>query len=192
VVLSTAYFPPIEFFALLAKNSVVYLEAHEHYCKQSWRNRCRILCADGPMDLNFPVVHDGDIFHTEIKNIRVDYGTDWLRRTEYAIETAYFSSPFFVYYRDQLFSILDSRPETLWDLDFRLIEFFCEKIGIAPELRETESFVGTDVVMSPKKPSSYVGRPYWQVFKNRFGFVPNLSVMDLLFNEGPESLTYLL
>lgn len=191
MILSTAYFPPTEFFAILAKNSVVFLEACEHYCKQSWRNRCRILSANGTLDLRVPVVHGEDLFHTEISRVRVDYSTPWTAQTEYAIESAYFSSPFFIYYRDELFAILDSRPETLWELNLHLIEFFCRKIGIRPELRETVTYQGPTVEIHPKKASAYEGVPYWQVFKEKFGFVPNLSIMDLLFNEGPESICYL-
>lgn len=200
--LSTAYFPPIEFFALLAENSVVYIEACEHYCKQSWRNRCRILTANGPMYLNFPVRHSGDIFHTPVREVLVDYSVPWIRRTEYAIESAYFNSPFFEYYSDEMFSILDSKPETLWELNMKIIEFFCRKIGISPELRETRSFepgLSEDYrnVIHPKKSNNILadrglGREYWQVFKERFGFVGGLSVMDLLFNEGPESICWLI
>lgn len=202
MLLSTAYFPPIEFFALLAENSVVYLEACENYCKQSWRNRCRILTASGPMDLNFPVQHDGDIFHTHIDQIKVDWSTDWLRRTKYAIETAYCSSPFFEYYRDELFAILDSRPETLWELNLKLIDFFCRKIGIAPTIipttgyqREAEDDYRS--IIHPKRANTVLadrglGRPYWQVFANRpEDFVPGMSIMDLLFCEGPESICWL-
>ena len=124
--LTTAYFPPIEYFAQLAKCSV-FIDGTEHYQKQSWRNRCRILGANGPEDLRFPVVHDGKRAITEVL---VDYRTDWVRRSEYAIETAYYSSPFFEYYRDELFAILDSHPQTLWELNSRITEFFCRKIGI--------------------------------------------------------------
>ena len=191
MVLSTAYFPPVEFFALLAQDSIVHLEACEHYVKQSWRNRCRILTAEGPMDLRVPVVHGEDLYHTPITDVLVDYSTPWLQRTKYAIDTAYYSSPFFEYYRDELFGILDSRPATLWDLNLRLIDFFCRKIGLATVVDRTSEYVGADVELHPKKPSGYVGRPYWQVFGDRFGFVPGLSVMDLLFNEGPESVCYL-
>lgn len=264
MLLSIAYFPPIEYFALLAKysvnsaqsvrDSIVWLEACENYQKQSWRNRCRILSANGPLDLNVPVVHENGTFSLPIKRIRVDYSTPWVLRTERAIESAYCSSPFFIYYRDPLFAILDSHPETLWELDRRLIDFFCAKIGIAPDIRETESFVagigtaglspatseqcrsipsadtgscseegsGRPVEMTavrrndcltaaelnchsedyraaihPKRPNTIMRdlgleNPYWQVFRDKFGFVPGLSIMDLLFNEGPESICWLL
>ena len=211
MLLTTAYFPPIEYFALLAKYSSVYVEACENYQKQSYRNRCRILTANGPEALNVPVVHEGGTFALPIKEIRVEYSTPWVQRTERAIESAYYSSPFFIYYRDALFAILDSRPETLWELNLRIIDFFCGKIGIAPEIRETAAFIpdlgasagdgilaGGDYrsVIHPKRPNTIMRdlgleRPYWQVFRDKFGFVPGLSIMDLLFNEGPESICWL-
>lgn len=196
MLLSTAYFPPTEYFAILARYSVVYVEAWENYCKQSYRNRCRILTANGVEDLRFPIIHDGSRLITDI---RVDYGTPWLRQTEYAIDSAYYSSPFFEYYRDELFSILDSKPEKLWDLNMGLTDFFCRKIGIRPEIRLTTAYGetgGREVkdmrnLIHPKKAPVMDMPPYWQVFRERFGFVPDLSVMDLLFNEGPESICYL-
>ena len=193
MVLSTAWFPPSEFFALLAKNSTVYLEACESYRKQTWRNRCRILTANGPMDLRVPVIHDGARLITDI---RVDWSTDWLRQAEYAIDSAYYSSPFFIYYRDELFGLLDCRPETLWEMNLSVIGFFCRKIGIAPQILPTSDFVLSPEgdcrdLLSPKHPGPETVRPYWQVFRDKFGFIPGLSIMDLLFNEGPESLSYL-
>ena len=238
MLLTTAYFPPIEYFALLAKYSSVYVEACENYQKQSYRNRCRILTANGPEALNVPVVHEGGTFALPIKEIRVDYSTPWVLRTERTIESAYYSSPFFIYYRDALFAILDSHPETLWELNGRIVDFFCRKIGIAPEIHETPEYLrpseipsspqagltappskagplplhpwadrasgedgisdGGDFreVIHPKKPNTIMRdlgleRPYWQVFRDKFGFVPGLSIMDLLFNEGPESICWL-
>ena len=193
MVLSTAWFPPVDWFALLAANESVYLEACESYRKQTWRNRCRILTANGPMDLRVPVVHDGARLITDI---RVDWSTGWLRQAEYAIDSAYYSSPFFVYYRDELFGLLDRRPETLWEMNLSIIDFFCRKIGIAPQIVPTTDFLKSldndfRDVFSPKHPSESAVRPYWQVFKDKFGFVSGLSIMDLLFNEGPESLAYL-
>ena len=195
MLISTAYFPPIEYFAFFAKYSVVYVEACENYIKQTYRNRCRILSANGAQDLRLPVLHDG---HRNIREIRIDYSKDWLRQSEYAIESAYSSSAFFEYYKDELFSILDSRLETLWDLNMALMEFFCRKIGLVTEFQPTWEFripqgepQDWRYSLSPKRASSYTGRPYYQVFREKFGFVPNLSIMDLLFNEGPESICYL-
>ncbi len=193
MILSTAWFPPVDWFALLAANETVYLEACESYRKQTWRNRCRILTANGPMDLRVPVVHDGERL---VRRVRIDWSTDWLRQCEYAIDTAYYSSPFFEYYRDELFALLDLKRETLWEMNMDIIDFFCRKIGIAPRIVPTVDFEATveddwRERLSPKKPSESLVRPYWQVFASKFGFVPGLSVMDLLFNEGPESLACL-
>lgn len=200
MLLTTAYFPPIEYFALLAKYSVVYMEACENYQKQSWRNRCRILTANGPESLNVPVVHENGTFSLPIKEIRVEYTTPWVMRTERAIESAYSSSPFFIYYKDALFSILDSHPATLWELNRRIIDFFCSKIGISPDFRETTDYSPAEEdyreLIHPKRENTVMRdlgmeRPYWQVFRDKYGFVPGLSIMDLLFNEGPESICWL-
>lgn len=192
MLLQTAYFPPVEYFAVLAKYSS-FIDDSERYQKQSYRNRCSILTSNGVEDLRFPIVHDGKKAITEVL---VDYTTDWVRRTEYALETAYCSSPFFEYYRDELFAILDSHPATLWELNSRITDFFCRKIGIPTPVAASavpSSEVGERCqTIHPKVASEYQAKPYWQVFKEKYGFVAGLSVMDLLFNEGPESICYLL
>ena len=222
MLLGIAYFPPVSYFALIAKGmvlspentipSVVYIEACENYQKQSWRNRCRIYAAGGPDDLNFPIVHEGS-HELPITRIKVDYSTPWVLKTKRAIISAYKSSAYFDYYKDDLFSILDSHPETLFELDLRIIKFFLSKTGISADLRFTEEYYppitaaggtpdcggyGEDFreVLHPKRSNTVLRdlgleKPYFQVFARKHGFVSDLSIMDLLFNEGPDSILYL-
>lgn len=211
MLLGIAWFPPVSYFALIAKGmvlspentipSVVYIEACENYQKQSWRNRCRILTAGGPAYLNFPIVHEGS-HELPITRIKVDYSTPWVLKTKRAIASAYESSAYFDYYKDELFSILDSRPETLFELDLRIIRFFLRKTGIAADIRLTETFQplsGVEdyrEVLHPKRPNTVLKdlgleKPYFQVFARKYGFTSDLSIMDLLFNEGPDSICFL-
>ena len=195
--LTIAWFPPTEYFALLAQYSSVYVEACENYQKQSWRNRCCIYAADGVQTLNFPVRHRDGRFNLPIREIEVDYSTPWVEKAERCIDTAYRSSAYFDYYRDELFAILDAHPQTLWELDMRVIRFFLAKIGLRTELVPTTSFAPEHVDIHPKRPNGLLhelgaDRPYYQVFADRHGFIPGLSIMDLLFNEGPASIEYLL
>lgn len=212
MLLTTAYFPPVSWFAAVASEltlspdrvipSVVHLEACENYQKQSYRNRCRIYSASGVENLNVPIVHEGGTFKLPITSIKVDYSVPWVLKTERAISAAYDSSPFFEYYRDDVFAILDGHPETLWDLNLQLIMFFLRKTGIAADIRPTETFSLVPGMpdhrwdIHPKKENSILReldleKPYFQVFSRKYGFKPDLSIMDLLFNEGPDSIVYL-
>ena len=211
MLLSTAYFPPVAWFALLARDmtlspdrvspSVVYLEACETYQKQSYRNRSYILAGDGVQILQVPVVHGGPML---VSGLLVDWSTPWLIRTQRALDAAYYTSAYYEYYRDELFAVMDRRPERLWDWNLSLVNFLLEKTGIACELKPTEEFVPPvpappddyRYTLHPKKPCTVLqdlglDRPYYQVFADRFGFTPGLSVLDLLFNEGPDSLGWL-
>ena len=211
MVLSLAYFPPLSWFAAAARDftlsadrvipSVVTIEACENYQKQGYRNRCLISTANGVEALSVPVVHEGGTFKLPIRSIRVDYSVPWVQRSQRAISSAYDSSAFFEYYRDELFAILDSRPETLWELDMAIIDFFVRKTGIAVQLRPSEVYERhpeEDLrdVIHPKRPNGILAqlgleKPYFQVFSGKYGFRSDLSVMDLLFNEGPDSIMYL-
>ena len=210
MLLSTAYFPPVEYFALLAKDftlspdgvipSVAYLEACEHYQKQSYRTRCRIAAAGGVEALSVPIVHGPDRLITAI---RVDYSVPWVLQTCRAIDSAYYSAPYFEHYRDGLFDILDRHIDRLFDLNLALIRYFLDKIGIACRILPTERFAEPGTVaedyreiIHPKRDNTILRdlsleRPYYQVFSHKYGFVGGLSVMDLLFNEGPDSILYL-
>ena len=178
--------------------SHVLMEACENYQKQSCRNRCYILAGDGPQMLQIPILHSGAI---PIREVRIDYSTPWVVRTERALATAYDTSAFFEYYRDELFSLLESREPLLWDFNMRLTEWCAAKTGIRTVLSPTTSFTvpGTTAddyrySIHPKLPMPDIPvKPWYQVFRDRLhGFTPHLSILDLLFNEGPASLSYLL
>lgn len=198
MLLTTAFLPPVEYFAAIAAEySSFYLEACENYQKQSYRNRCYFYGANGREMIQVPVVHENGSFNLPITRIRVSYTTPWVIRAERAISSAYSSSAFFEYYRDDLFDILDSHPEKLWDLNLKLIEFFLEKCGIAATVHITGTYgSAVPVDIHPKRPNTVLRdlgleKPYFQVFSQKHGFIPNLSIMDLLFNEGPDAISYL-
>ena len=235
MLLSSAYFPPLSWLALAARDftlspdrvlpSVVQLEACENYQKQSYRNRCYILAGDGVQMLQVPVQHsEGEVplsstslrdpvranvpergaSPLNIQNMLVDYSTPWVVRTERALDTAYETAAYYEYYRDDVFSVLDARPETLWELNLSTIRLLLEKTGIACTLSPTTTFAapGSEPddyrnVIHPKQPdpileSLGLERPYYQVFQDRLGgFTPRLSALDLLFNEGPDSILWL-
>ena len=211
MLLSTAYFPPVAWLALAAREmtlspdrvlpSTVQLEACENYQKQSYRNRCYILAGDGVQMLQVPVVHGADM---AITRVRVDYSTPWVVRTQRALDTAYETSAYYYYYRDELFSLLEAKPQTLWELNLSTIRFLLKKTGIACELSPTAGFIGPDMEaddfrfsIHPKRSDTVLAnlgldRPYYQVFRDRMGgFTPKLSCLDLLFNEGPDSIMWL-
>ena len=188
--LTISYFPPVEYFAVLARYSSVYMEACENYQKQSYRNRCHIYSPNGVQALSFPIKHTASGISIPIKEVEVDYSTPWVAKTLRSIDTAYRSSAYYDYYRDELYALMNSRPRTLWELDMQIIRFFMRKMGLNTTILETLSYTGEALDIHPKRPGGELlkelaVRPYYQVFEDKFGFRPSLSVMDLLFNEGP-------
>ena len=235
--LSSAYLPPVEYFAAIAKYKNVCIEACENYQKQSYRNRCTILTASGKMNLNIPVSRGGDNFthKVPIAEIEIDYSEDWVHRHIRALEAAYMNSPFFVYYKDDLFKILCSGERSLLKFNTLLTKQLLLFCGVRAEVNFTTDYLipaasksnnlslkqnkaDERVVVSEGKEPVEAGvsgfldlrerihpkskqcsllkewaleKPYWQVFAKQ-GFVSNLSVVDLLFNEGPDSISFLL
>ena len=182
--------------------SVVYIEACENFQKQSYRNRCRFYGAEGVQMLSFPILHEGGTHKIPITEIKVDYKTPWVQQHERAIVSAYGMSAYFDYYKDELFAILEAGHERLFDLNLALIRFFIDKTGIKVDLRLTQDYEREPQmedlreVIHPKRPNTILSdlgleKPYFQVFAPKYGFQSDLSIMDLLFNEGPDSIIYL-
>lgn len=210
---STAYFPPLEYFAAIIKCDKVFLEAYEIFQKQSYRTRCHIYSADGLFVLNIPVCRDSAAgekpsHKIPITKIAIDYSEPWVQQHKRALIAAYGNSPFFEYYCDEIFEVLDSFPVSLFELNLSLLKLIIGFIGnIKCDLFMTTSYVKNadieanvidfrDSIHPKSKEKSIIYRqimekPYFQVFSQKQGFIPNLSIVDLLFNEGPNSISFL-
>ncbi|OJV39362.1 MAG: hypothetical protein BGO29_07725 [Bacteroidales bacterium 36-12] len=197
--ISIAYLGPIKYYAILANSSPVLLEQHESYVKQSYRNRCTIATANGKMDLSIPI-EKYEKGKTTIKDVRIAYHGRWNEQHWKAITSAYNSSPFFEYYEDELREFFDKKWTFLWDFNHAIQQKMIELIDIQPIIQLTNEFSKeypetiNDVRMRIHPKNEMINKniiPYYQVFQNKFGFIPNLSILDLLMNMGNESILML-
>lgn len=193
------YLPPVSAFCCMAGASAVWIEACEHYQKGSYRNRCEIAGPNGLLRLSVPLLkgkHEG----MPIQEVQAAYHENWPRQHWQSIKTAYGSSPFFIHYADDIREVLLSRHEHLWDINLALLRVVFRLLG----WHKTLPIVLTDVysIEAPAnaidcrgliKPgqSAITLKPYVQVFADKHGFLPNLSILDLLFCLGPSASDYL-
>lgn len=202
LLLSSAYAPPIQYFAKLYahQGQIVLIEAHEHYVKQSYRNRCHIVDSTGIVALTTPVVHrSGE--RLSIRDVRISAHNDWRRQHLSALATAYGASPYFEYYWDDVRSVIERSHTHLWELNWELILLLARLINMELELRETDNFAPVEerpldyrYRIRPRQPledATFMCPRYYQPFAARTGFIGGLSMLDLLFNMGPESLIVL-
>jgi hypothetical protein len=195
VYLSTAYLGPVQQYCKLYRFSDVYMETAENYIKQSYRNRCTIAGANGPLSLSIPIVKP-DTLKCLTKDIRISDHGNWRHLHWNALISAYNLSPFFEYYEDDFAPFYLKKYEFLFDFNEELRQLICGLLDIHPAIRHTvcyESHVPNDFreTIRPKHPGadpSFKPQPYYQVFLKKHGFLPNLSIVDLLFNMGPESV----
>ena len=191
VLLCSAYLPPVSFFTAINSGGDVLIEQYDNYCKQTYRNRCRIATASGIQTLTIPIVK-ADTPKQLMKDVRISDHGEWRRQHWNALESAYMNSPFFMYYQDDFRPFYEKKYEFLIDFNTELTLRIMELAGIKKQLRLTESYQKNPNVLDlrdmiepdinePENPL-----PYWQVFKQKYGFQPNLSAVDLLFNMGPE------
>lgn len=203
VYLSTAYLGNVQYFTKLLTADRVYVEQHESYLKQSYRNRCVIMVANGLLPLVIPVEKESGT-KMPIRDVRIDYSQPWQRAHWKSMRAAYSSSPFYAYYADDLLPFYERKERFLFDFNLQLTELLLHLLGIRRELLLTERYepagtlAGQDyrLSISPKErlaqpDDTFNPQPYYQVFAERWGFSPNLSVLDLLFNEGTNAATIL-
>ena len=204
VYLSSAYLAPVEYYTKLLAFDKVYVEQHDHYIKQTYRNRCTIATPQGELALSVPIVKPPEP-KCPMRDIRISEHGHWRHLHWNAIESAYGNTPFFEYYKDDLYPFYERKYEFLVDFNEALCRTVCDLIGFHPHMERTPAYkvgMGSGEAdfrdsIHPKKDfrvadPEFVARPYYQVFAPALGFLPNLSIIDLLFNMGPESLLVLL
>lgn len=187
------YHGPVNLYARLIREEEIIFEQYDHYTKQTYRNRCRIVGPNGVLTLSVPVKRKKGA-PTCMKDIRLDYDTPWPRVHWRTLEASYASSPYFEFIRDELAPFYEARFDFLLDLNIRLTEWTLGWLGLFPDLKLSSGF--TDItdndpreIIHPKKREhihdpAFTPVPYTQVFSDRLGFQANMSILDLLFNEG--------
>ena len=201
--LSTAYLAPVSYYAKLMAYDNILIEQYDHYVKQTYRNRCTIGSPNGEIALTIPTVKPENS-KCPMTDIRISDHGNWRHLHWNAITSAYNSSPFFEYYEDDFRPFYENKYEFLIDFNEELRQLVCRLIDIEPLVQYTQhyqtEFLNHEFdfreVIHPKKDfklvdPSFQAIPYYQVFKEKNGFLPNLSIIDLLFNMGPESLLVL-
>lgn len=194
----TAYFGNLHYYASLLKDTGHVLETHENWQKQTYRNRMVILGANGPLNLIVPIQHSKKARQL-ISAIRISNDEDWQTLHWRSLEAAYRSSPYFEYYEDQLEPMFKAEAAALLEFNLNCHRLVCELLKIDDPLAEHTSSYMADPeglndlrhAFSPKSKPTVDFPPYIQVFADRHPFTPNLSILDLLFNEGPNSAAYL-
>lgn len=199
LLLSTAYAAPVQYYAYLYHAERLWEERHEHYVKQTYRNRCYIATPAGPQPLTLPVERSG-ASHGSIADLRLSDHGNWQHLHWAALVSAYEGSPFFEYYADDFRPLYERKYKFLVDFNAALRDTVLEALDLRRDIRPTSHYIA-DVAaelpgaidlrqaISPKQPQPdprFTARPYYQVFAPRTGFLPNLSILDLLFNMGPE------
>jgi hypothetical protein len=198
---STAYFPPLIYFKQMLRFESIFFEVYENYSKQSYRNRCEILSPNGIQILSIPVLKiSGE--KQLIKDVKIDYKTNWQALHLKSIKTAYLSSPFFEYYIDSLLPYFKKKTQFLIDYNYQITNTLLTELQIKKKLKLTERFslhsehtdfrnsIHPKIRFSEEELNKF--KPYTQVFFDKFNFIPNLSILDLLFNEGPDSECFLI
>ena len=197
ILVSSAYLPPVEYFSVISGADQILIEREENYQKQTYRNRCYILSAHGPQILSVPV-YLGSLHKTAVKDIRIDYSKRWQQVHQRAITASYNASPYFKFYFEYFEKIISGNHDFLLDLNMELTETILQMLKVKKEISYTTNFEPVGDIkndfrykIKPKKESPVSLPEYLQVFIGKEGFVPNLSIIDLLFNMGPEAGEYL-
>ena len=192
------YLPPIEYFSELLDNKVnIVIEKAEHFQKQTYRNRASIHSPNGKLDLVIPVLK-GSKNHTKVKDVKISYDFNWQRLHLMSLQTSYRSSAYFEFYEDDFAIFYEKKWDYLFDYNEELLCLLIKLLKLNVQYKYTNKFENEYLELNdfrnsihPKRNGRNNVNTYFQVFEERNGFLPNLSIVDLLFNQGPQSTKYL-
>lgn len=195
ILLPIFYLPPVSWFSvLLHQNSEVVFEQYENFPKQTYRNRANIYGANGKLSLIIPIHHNGK---RAMKDIEISYSENWQHLHWKSIKNAYQSSPYFEFYEDHLKQIFDSEEKSLIKFNLRALEIMLKLLktekaySLNDEYARNPAEINYREKFSAKQPSEFEMEEYYQTFSDKLGFLADLSILDLICNKGPESLTYI-
>ena len=193
-VICPAYLPNVAYFAYLTKQETSYFATDTHYKKQTFRNRSEIYGANGKLNLIIPIIHKKQTFQLE-QDVEISYEINWQKEHWKSICSAYRSSPFFEYYEADLDPFFDKKTKSLFDFNLSLIEKIMMLLELPYSFQKIsfnkEKDQRIDELLLAKKRPVIQQEKYIQVFVSKLGFIPNLSIMDALFNLGPNCAFYI-
>lgn len=199
VLLHPCYFGPISQYVAIAKAQEVVFENEDNFQKQTYRNRMYIYGANGKLQLNIPVKHTGNKSqHQKYREVRIENDFKWQNQHWKSLQTVYRTSPFFEFYEDEFAPLYKKQFDYLLDFNYHCQEVALDCLQLHPEISKTEEFIlkpegltnGRSLVEAKAK-RKFSFEPYHQVFQSKFGYINDLSIIDLIFNEGPNAINYL-
>lgn len=192
------YFASIIQYSAQVNSDSITFEIEDNYQKQTYRNRCYIYGANGKQLLNVPIIHLKKEGRNKTKDVQIDYGVPWQKLHIRTLDSAYSSSPYYEFYKDDVIPIIQKKYRYLLDLNFDTIVTLNKCLQFECSIKKTDEYqskfdAGKDFryLIDAKNKKEYSFQKYTQVFDDRHGFISNLSCLDLLFNEGPNALEYL-
>ena len=199
ILLHPMYFGCIAQYVAKAKAGTVFFENEDNYQKQTYRNRTYIYGANGKLSLSIPIKHTGNKEGRQLyKDVKIENDFPWQPQHWKSMEAAYRTSPFFEFYEDELVHLFESKQEFLLDFNYQCMEAIenCLQMDVSfvktmEFIREPNDMKDLRFLVEAKKEKAYNLETYHQVFADKYGFISNLSILDLLFNEGTNALSYL-
>ncbi|GAA3615658.1 WbqC family protein [Flavivirga amylovorans] len=197
IIIHPTYFPSIAHFVAMIKAKTIVYETDDNFLKQTYRNRTHIYGANGKLTLNIPVIHSQKN-RQKYRDVKIFNEEKWQSLHWKSLLSAYRTSPFFEYYEDELQPLFNTKMDYILDYNFKCLQVICDCLQLELNTSKSETFQKivddkTDFrsLVNAKKEPYQNFDTYTQVFNNKHGFIPNLSILDLLFNEGPNTLNYL-